>query len=708
MNIQDVYPASPVAVPEGLTQVSSSYKRNVRNVLLSITFFAVVYLLLVLVALGLAWVVFRHFIPLVLAFPHWITIVAGLGMAALCVMVLAFMVRFIFKFTKNENPYRVEVTEEEQPLLFAFIRKVCEETKAPFPHKIYLSPGINAAVFYNSSFFSLFLPVKKNLEIGLGLVNSINLSEFKAVIAHEFGHFSQRSMKLGSYTYMANKVVYDLVFTRDKWDELLDDWARVNSFIAWFAVFTHWIVNGAKWVLFKTYNIVNIRYMALSREMEFHADSVAVSVTGSEMIGNSLERLEFADAAYQSMINELNVIYARNKQVPDNIYDSLSSSMSYLCRLNKLPQEDNLPLVTKNTQEEFFPQSRINFKNLWASHPPTSERKINAQRVNVSCSRDSRSPWILFNKPAELKKKITAHFYDISLPKEDGRVITEASILEKDIAALRARNERSDRYFGFYDNRELFHFDPGKALSEPKERTGFSYSPEVTRRIRCYYRDMNDIETLKNIRSGELKLKTFEFDGQQYKQWEAYPIISKLEKETETEKEWLQKQEELAFLSHYNMAAARDLQLAVNYRQCMELLFTIQTDHHALNDIIMLNTSLYNRIVSQSQWTQEEVNGLHYELVKIEDKFKALLDSFKKPVVPDMLLEVTEGKTYYEYLVPIAPVVVLSKFHFDNFSSFANSVAEVSGRAVDLFNNSLSSVLRLQDNIAEDALKETA
>jgi len=33
--------------------------------------------------------------------------------------------------------------------------------------------------FYNSSFWSMFLPVRKNLEIGLGLVNSINISEFK-------------------------------------------------------------------------------------------------------------------------------------------------------------------------------------------------------------------------------------------------------------------------------------------------------------------------------------------------------------------------------------------------------------------------------------------------------------------------------------------------------------------------------------------------
>jgi hypothetical protein len=40
----------------------------------------------------------------------------------------------------------------------------------------------------------MFLPVRKKLEIGVGPVNSINASELKAVIAHEFVHFSKRSM----------------------------------------------------------------------------------------------------------------------------------------------------------------------------------------------------------------------------------------------------------------------------------------------------------------------------------------------------------------------------------------------------------------------------------------------------------------------------------------------------------------------------------
>jgi len=61
--------------------------------------------------------------------------------------VIVFLVKFIFAVSKDENPGRVEVTEQEQPQLFAFIRRLTAETNTPFPKKIYVSPDVNACVF---------------------------------------------------------------------------------------------------------------------------------------------------------------------------------------------------------------------------------------------------------------------------------------------------------------------------------------------------------------------------------------------------------------------------------------------------------------------------------------------------------------------------------------------------------------------------------
>ncbi len=40
----------------------------------------------------------------------------------------------------------------------------------------------------------MFFPTK-DLVVGIGLINAFNISEFKAVVAHEFGHFSQQKHK---------------------------------------------------------------------------------------------------------------------------------------------------------------------------------------------------------------------------------------------------------------------------------------------------------------------------------------------------------------------------------------------------------------------------------------------------------------------------------------------------------------------------------
>ena len=79
---------------------------------------------------------------------------------------------------------------------------------------------MNAALVYDTSLLNLVVPPRKDLLIGLGLVNVVNLSEFKAVLAHEFGHFAQRSVGLGSYLYVANRVMHDVIYSRDALDRV--------------------------------------------------------------------------------------------------------------------------------------------------------------------------------------------------------------------------------------------------------------------------------------------------------------------------------------------------------------------------------------------------------------------------------------------------------------------------------------------------------
>jgi len=139
-------------------------------------------------------------------------------------MLFFFTLKFIFKMKKNTQKNRLKLKREDQKELWNFIYKTCDETGSPKLIYIYIDPDVNAYVAYFNMWLNLFLPVKKELTVGLGLISCLNLSEFKAVVRHEFSHFAQSSMKIGSYIISANTIIHDLIYSPDKWDDLLDQW----------------------------------------------------------------------------------------------------------------------------------------------------------------------------------------------------------------------------------------------------------------------------------------------------------------------------------------------------------------------------------------------------------------------------------------------------------------------------------------------------
>src|SRR5207237_8947219 len=117
-------------------------------------------------------------------------------------------------------------------------------------------------------------PPGKERLVGLGLVNVVDLAEFKAVLAHEFGHFAQRSVGLGSYLYVANRVMHDVIYSRDALDRFVDTWSQQDIRVS----FPAWGLKGVLWVVRKilagTYQGLTLLHLSLSRQLEFNADNV--------------------------------------------------------------------------------------------------------------------------------------------------------------------------------------------------------------------------------------------------------------------------------------------------------------------------------------------------------------------------------------------------------------------------------------------------
>lgn len=98
-------------------------------------------------------------------------------------------------------------------------------------------------------FGACFFRFQKNLQIGVGLINSTTQQELIAILAHEFGHFSQRSMKVGTYVYQANQVIYNMLYRNESLDNTFQSWANATGYAAPFIAISIFIIKQIQRIL---------------------------------------------------------------------------------------------------------------------------------------------------------------------------------------------------------------------------------------------------------------------------------------------------------------------------------------------------------------------------------------------------------------------------------------------------------------------------
>lgn len=538
--------------PEGLLTPSAQFKKEAIKSVVAIIGFILVYLLLFVLSLALVGLCFYTGIFILSARLSFYTILFSLGIIGCGVMIFVFLVKFLFSSTKADHSDSLEITQEEQPVLFQTIYALAEETGAPRPKKIFLSPEVNAAVFYHSSFRSLFLPVKKNLKIGLGLVNTLNVTELKAVIAHEFGHFSQRSMKVGSWVYQVNKIIYDMLFNNQGYANSLRSFANLHGIVAVCVQLTVKVVQGIQWVLQQLFKVVNSCYMSLSRQMEFHADLVAASICGSNNIINALRRSEFADACYAATLDTCNTAW-KDQKVVTNFFTHHRSVVAHLATLHQLSLVGGLPVLKGD--EEHSGGNRVNVKDQWASHPTLQERKAFLDAFELAAPVDTAPAWTLFKNEEEWKEKLTKLVYR-NVPESD----IKGRVDEAQFEALFTQQLQSYAYPAvfreFYNNRLVNRFDPDAVAHEPFVRPPFEdiLNEEAVLVPKKLQYLQQDIAVLQAIVKKEVVTNSFDFDGQKYRRNEAAAVLAKLEGEKEALQKQLETLDQTVFRYFYAVA----------------------------------------------------------------------------------------------------------------------------------------------------------
>lgn len=445
-NMDSMYPAGPASVPAQLTAPSAAYRRHAWLAMTGLLGFVAIYFALLA---WFGWTAWRLFASLVNGGGDSVNVIGNVITGACAAFLCLFMAKaLIFKRHGSANQ-DMELKPADQPELFAFLHRLADEAGAPRPHRVFLSPRVNAGVFYDLSLLNLILPSKKNLEIGLALVNVLNLGELKAVLAHEFGHFAQRTMAVGRWVYIGQQIAGHIISKRDAFDGFLRGLSRFDLRVAWVGWLLSLVVWSIRSVVEMVFRLVVLAQRALSREMEYQADLVAASLTGSDALVHALHRLGAADDAWDRALSFAGREYANKRPVVD-LFAVQTRIIGHLRQVFADAEYGEPPQLPNSDRagHRVFKNEMAQPPQMWSTHPANSDREHNIKRSYIECAIDPRPAMSLLRDPQALKERMSREMINARDPLPPVPIEESLTHLERDYADLALDRRFRGTYLG--------------------------------------------------------------------------------------------------------------------------------------------------------------------------------------------------------------------------------------------------------------------
>ncbi len=279
------------------------------------------------------------------------------------------LARALFDAGDVDDQNFVELAPADQPELFAFVHDLCERCHTAPPDRIYAFPAVNAGVYIRTIGAGLFAKTERNLLIGLGLVNGVNRSELEAVLAHEFGHFSQRPLLLQHYVEALDRVFSVTIETLE----------------------SRWLPSRlVASVLQRLLGVLQRLDSSVSHDMELWADAAAVEVAGTEALVSALAITEHSDRCFSQTLYDLEQALAHDLHTEDLFFH-------HSRLMESTGDREELSTDAVSTPSD--------------SHPSPAARQAMAHRSYHRSSIDDRSAWTLFVDAHKLRKTLTDQLY---------------------------------------------------------------------------------------------------------------------------------------------------------------------------------------------------------------------------------------------------------------------------------------------------------
>ncbi|MEM8930931.1 MAG: M48 family metalloprotease [Acidobacteriota bacterium] len=342
---------------------------------------------------------------------------------------VAFLIKPLFAPRVPTGP-RISLTERSEPLLFAFVRRLCQEVGAPMPSRIDVDSQVNASASFRRGFASM-VGNDLVLTIGLPLVRGLTLQQLAGVLAHEFGHFAQGAgMRLSYVVRSINAWFARVVYQRDAWDEQLEGAAHASAEAhlgLWLAVQLAramvWLTRRILWALMMVGHALSC---FLLRQMEYDADRYEARLVGADTFDATARELTLLGVGHQKALHDLSATWQDGRLVDD------------LPRL-VVANRGQLDAATRTQIEDHRTSSKT---GTFDTHPADADRVASArQETDPPVFRTALPATALFREADRLAIVVSKGFYEDTL----GQKIDESQLIDADAVLDRADREAADR-----------------------------------------------------------------------------------------------------------------------------------------------------------------------------------------------------------------------------------------------------------------------
>jgi len=178
---------------------------------------------------------------------------------------------------------------ESQPRLFAELESIASSLEEPMPREVYLIGDVNAWVADRGGFMGF--GSRRVMGLGLPLLAILTVSQFRAVLAHEFAHYYGGDISLGLWVHKTQRAMVRIFENIGSVSEL----ARIAILGIMYTV----VATLMKWYFQLFLRAINLA----SRQREYRADELACLIAGRQPLIDGLRAIHGADMAWPAYWN---------------------------------------------------------------------------------------------------------------------------------------------------------------------------------------------------------------------------------------------------------------------------------------------------------------------------------------------------------------------------------------------------------------------